>query len=71
MNGLVTVVAATTPNPTVTGPMASADVPGSPTHNYTSFATNHDLASHGYIEQEFLVDTYENLRARIHPESGR
>jgi hypothetical protein len=48
-------VAGTAPNPAVTGPVASADVPGTPTHNYTFFATNHDLSSHGYIEQEFFV----------------
>ncbi len=25
-------------------------------HNYTFFATNHDLAIHGYIEEEFFIE---------------
>ena len=53
-------VAATAPNPMVTGPVASTDIPGTPTHNYTFFATNHDLASHGYLEQEFFVEGTAN-----------
>jgi hypothetical protein len=39
----------------VTGPIASPDIPGAPTHNYTFFASNHDLASQGYVEEEFFI----------------
>jgi hypothetical protein len=52
--------AAVAPVPTVTGPIASADVPGASTHRYTFFATNHELASHGYVEQEFFVEGRAN-----------
>ena len=44
--------AASVPNPTVTGPIASPDTPGAPTHNYPFFASNHDLAARGYVEEE-------------------
>jgi hypothetical protein len=53
-------LAATAPTPTVTGPVAAADIPGTPTHNYTFFATNHELATHGYLEQEFFVEGTAN-----------
>lgn len=45
--------AASVPNPTVTGPIASPDIPGTPTHNYPFFASNHGLAKQGYVEQEY------------------
>jgi hypothetical protein len=45
--------AASVPNPTVSGPIASPDIPGTPTHNYPFFASNHDLPTHGYVEQEY------------------
>ena len=45
--------AASVPNPTVSGPIASPDIPGAPTHNYPFFASNHDLPTHGFVEQEF------------------
>ena len=51
---LATAVGAQVPNPTVTGPMPSTGIPGNPAHDYTYFATTHDLATHGYIEEEFL-----------------
>ena len=35
------------PVPTVSGPVAAPDVPGTPSHNYIFFASNHDLAAHG------------------------
>jgi len=41
--------------PTVTGPIASAGIPGASAHNYTFFATNHDLAIYGYVEEEFFI----------------
>ena len=47
---------ASTPNPTVTGPVEAHGIPGRSGHDYTFFATNHDLASHGYIEEEFFIE---------------
>jgi hypothetical protein len=46
---------AAAPVPQVTGPIAATDIPGTPTHNYPFFASNHDLASHGYVEQEYFI----------------
>src|SRR5262245_376465 len=43
------------PNPTVTGPIPGV-TPGDPSHNYPFFATDVDLASRGYIEQEFFIE---------------
>ena len=43
------------PLPQVSGPVAAPDVPGTPSHNYIFFASNHDLAAHGYVEEEFFV----------------
>ncbi len=48
-------VAGETPNPVVTGPIASGGIPGNPVHDYTFFSTNHDLALHGYVEEEFYI----------------
>src|SRR5262249_54294298 len=44
------------PNPTVTGPVAAPGIPGSKGHEYIFFASNHDLASHGYVEEEFFIE---------------
>ncbi len=41
--------------PQVTGPIAAPDVPGTLSHNYIFFASNHDLASHGYVEEEYFI----------------
>jgi Alpha/beta hydrolase domain len=49
-----------TPNPTVSGPVAAAGIPGSSAHNYTFFATNHELAIRGYIEEEFFIQGNAN-----------
>jgi Alpha/beta hydrolase domain len=46
---------AAVPNPTVTGPIAATAIPGDPSHNYPFFATNKDLGTNGYIEQEFFI----------------
>jgi hypothetical protein len=53
-------VFAATPNPAVTGPVDSKGIPGDKEHDYTFFATNHDLATHGYIEQEFFIQGSAN-----------
>ena len=51
---------AETPNPTVAGPIKAAGLPGVAAHNYSFFASNHDLASHGYVEEEFLIEGTAN-----------
>jgi hypothetical protein len=52
--------AASVPTPTVTGPIASPDIPGMPTHNYIFFASNHDLAAQGYTENEYFFSGMAN-----------
>ncbi len=47
--------ASSVPVPQVSGPIASPDIPGTPSHDYIFFASNHDLASHGYVEEEFFI----------------
>ena len=46
---------AAVPLPQVSGPVAAPDVPGTASHNYIFFASNHDLAAHGYVEEEFFI----------------
>jgi hypothetical protein len=53
-------VAASVPNPTVSGPIASPDIPGTPTHNYPFFASNRNLPTRGYVEQEFYIQGTAN-----------
>ena len=48
--------AGSVPNPVVTGPIAATAIPGDPSHNYIFFATNHELATNGYVEEEFFVE---------------
>jgi len=52
--------AASVPNPSVSGPIASPDIPGAPTHNYPFFASNHDIPIHGYVEEEFYFQGTAN-----------
>jgi hypothetical protein len=52
---LATAAQATVPNPKVTGPIAATAIPGDPSHNYPFFASNKDLGTNGYIEQEFFI----------------
>lgn len=54
--GLFAVANAAVPSPTVTGPIAQPVPLGDPSHNYIFFSSNHDLAGHGYIEEEFFVE---------------
>src|ERR1700735_5793631 len=49
------VPAAPVPAGLVTGPIAAGALSGDPSHNYPFFASNHDLAAHGYIEEEFFI----------------
>lgn len=53
--GLSALSAQSLPLPQVMGPIAAPDVAGTPSHNYPFFASNHDLAEHGYIEEEFFI----------------
>lgn len=57
-------VAATVPNPTVTGPIAATVSPGDPAHDYPFFSTTVDLAKYGYVEEEFF---FEGLANRYTP----
>jgi hypothetical protein len=57
---LAAAAAAAVPNPMVTGPIAATVIPGSPSHDYPFFATNHDLATHGYVEEEFFFQGTAN-----------
>lgn len=52
--------AASVPTPTISGPIASPDIPGTLTHNYPFFASNHDLPSQGYVEQEYYISGTAN-----------
>jgi Alpha/beta hydrolase domain len=44
------------PSPTVTGPIPATARPGDPSHNYPFFATDQDLRSYGYVEEEYFVE---------------
>lgn len=56
MFGFILPAGANVPNPTVTGPIP-VNVPlGDPSHDYPQFATQLDLASYGYIEEEFFLE---------------
>jgi len=46
-------------NPIVTAKPANA-VPGDPSHDYPFLATNADLASHGYVEEEYFFEGTAN-----------
>ena len=47
------------PTPGIIGPIPSEDF-SSPTNNYTFFATDIALASHGYVEEEFYMKGMAN-----------
>jgi Alpha/beta hydrolase domain len=55
-----TAAVAEVPNPTVTGPVASTGTAGNTAHDYIFFASNHDLALHGYVEEEFFIQGTAN-----------
>ncbi len=44
------------PNPTVVGPIPATVALGDPSHDYPFFATDIDLASRGYVEEEFFFE---------------
>jgi len=43
-------------NPVVTGPIAATAAPGDPFHDYPFFSTPLDLASLGYVEEEYFIE---------------
>lgn len=52
---LATPAGGAVPDPVVTGPIASTATPGDPSHDYIFFASNLDLAAHGYVEEEYFL----------------
>jgi hypothetical protein len=44
------------PNPIVIGPIPSTAAPGDPSHDYPFLSTPVDLASRGYVEEEYFFD---------------
>jgi Alpha/beta hydrolase domain len=46
---------ASVPNPTVIGPIASTSALGDPAHGYPFLASEIDLGSEGYVEEEYFV----------------
>lgn len=50
-----TATGASVPAPTVTGPLSNTSPVGDPAHGYPFLATDVDLASAGYVEQEFHI----------------
>jgi hypothetical protein len=57
---LSTAAHAAVPNPTITGPIAATAFPGDPSHDYPFFASDKDLATNGYVEEEFLIQGSAN-----------
>jgi hypothetical protein len=44
------------PNPIVTGPIPVKAPPGDPSHDYPQLATQLDIASQGYVEEEYFFE---------------
>ena len=59
-SGVASLALAIVPTPVVTGPLAS-DQRGSASHNYTFLATDLDLASRGFSEEEFFYSGSANV----------
>lgn len=57
---------AVVPTPVVTGPIPS-DAPGGASRNYTFFATDLDLKSRGYVEEEFFIAGTANTYDALNP----
>jgi hypothetical protein len=51
---------ASVPNPLVTGPIPLTAPPGDPSHGYPFFSTTVDLASYGYVEEEYFFEGTAN-----------
>ncbi|MFN0168395.1 MAG: alpha/beta hydrolase domain-containing protein [Bryobacteraceae bacterium] len=52
--------AAPVPNPTVIGPVPAPVPPGDPSHDYPFYSTTVNLASEGYIEEEYFFEGAAN-----------
>lgn len=48
------------PNPIVIGPIPATAAPGDPSHDYPFFSTYVDLASYGYVEEEYFLEGTAN-----------
>jgi len=48
------------PNPVVTGPIPSTAIPGAPSKAHIFFASDHPLAVHGFIEEEYFIEGAAN-----------
>jgi hypothetical protein len=55
--------ASNVPNPTVIGPIPASVAPGDPSHDYPFFSTSADLASQGYVEEEYFFEGTANRYA--------
>jgi Alpha/beta hydrolase domain len=53
---MVVPAVAQVPNPTVTGPIPVKAPPGDPSRDYPQLATQLDLASQGYVEEEYFFE---------------
>jgi hypothetical protein len=60
LTALLAPTLAAVPSPLVKGPIPSDGTPGDVAHDYIFFATTHDLATQGYIEQEFFIEGTAN-----------
>ncbi len=60
---------ATVPAPTVTGPIALTDKAPNPAHGYTFNSSAIDLASKGYVEEEFFIEGKANVYKVANAES--
>jgi hypothetical protein len=60
---------ATVPAPIVTGPIAWTQKPPNPDHGYPFNPTYLDLASKGYVEEEFFIEGTANQYKIANPES--
>jgi len=55
------VATAGVPSPLVTGPIPAHASPGDPSHDYPQLATSLDLASLGYVEEEYFFSGTANV----------
>ena len=62
-SGSASRAAAAAPTPTVVGPIPATAALGDPSHGYPFFASHHDLAAQGYVEEEFFFSGTANTYA--------
>ena len=65
-----TATGASVPAPTVTGPVARTSPVGDPAHGYPFLATDVNLASAGYVEQEFHISGQATRYSAIGTSTG-